>query len=126
MKQQSQRAYNALVLVQPLHGSMSPWSAQPLVSCLLSHWPMQGVVVKGSLHLETLGHVTCITFDKSGTLTQGQFAVVNAELASGSQQTAAMPLHRMLSLAAAVEAHSTHPLAPAIIGYAAAQHGYTR
>jgi hypothetical protein len=44
-----------------------------------------------------------------------------ASLSSNHAATA-----RMLSLAAALEAHSSHPMAPAIVGYAAANAAYKR
>lgn len=36
-----------------------------------------GVMVKGTVHLETMAHVKAIAFDKTGTLTKGKFNVVN-------------------------------------------------
>lgn len=60
-----------------------------------------------------------ITFDKTGTLTEGRFGVTSVACSDNSTE------EEVLSLAAAVEVHSTHPLGPAIAGYATSK-GYTQ
>ncbi len=99
-----------------------------------------GVLVKGGVHLENLGRVRVVCFDKTGTLTQGRPTVTDvlpldslpAAVKKGSLpfMTADkmgsdpfMTAERILSLAAAVEKGSTHPLAVAIVGEARS-HGY--
>ena len=61
----------------------------------------RGIVLKGGTPLERLGSATVVVFDKTGTLTSGRPEVVEAT-------------DELLALAAAVEEHSTHPLAAAI------------
>lgn len=61
-----------------------------------------GVVVKSGEALEKMGHVTVACFDKTGTLTTGRLRVSDVSDAE------------TLTLAAAVEAKSEHPLAQAI------------
>lgn len=61
-----------------------------------------GVVVKSGEALEKMGHVTVACFDKTGTLTTGRLCVADVSDAE------------TLTLAAAVEAKSEHPLAQAI------------
>lgn len=56
-----------------------------------------------------------MSFDKSGTLTQGRFAVAEVRCYSGAQEA------QVLRLAAALETRSSHPLAPAIVGCAASR-----
>jgi Cu+-exporting ATPase len=58
-----------------------------------------------------------MSFDKSGTLTEGRFAVAKLHCFNGQQEGEA------LRLAAALEVASNHPLAPAIIGWAASRCG---
>lgn len=73
----------------------------------------QGVLVKGGMHLEELGTVAAIAFDKTGTLTEGEPRVVTIEPAAG------VDADRLLSVAAAIESQSTHPLAEAVVREAA-------
>lgn len=68
-----------------------------------------GVLIKGGQHLENLGRVQAIAFDKTGTLTQGKPKVADIRLADP-----AMDADRFLSLVAAIERTSQHPLAQAI------------
>ena len=75
----------------------------------------QGVLVKGGVHLERLAAVKALAFDKTGTLTRGQPSVVAVTSFNG------VPEPRMLALAAALESHSEHPIAAAIVAHARAQ-----
>ena len=68
-----------------------------------------GVLFKGSIFLEALGRVNVIAFDKTGTVTVGRPAVAEVWVTEGTN------LKRLLSLAAAVEKRSEHPLAFPII-----------
>jgi Cu2+-exporting ATPase len=75
----------------------------------------QGILVVRPHVLETLYRATHIVFDKTGTLTEGKPAVRHVERlgpAAGPANQAA------LSIAAALEAHSAHPLARAIVAAA--------
>ena len=74
-----------------------------------------GVLVKGGVHLENLGRVRVIAFDKTGTLTSGKPQVTDVV----ALDTAAE--NEVLSLAAAVERTTNHPLARAIVGEARAR-----
>ncbi|MCJ7424649.1 cadmium-translocating P-type ATPase, partial [Candidatus Bathyarchaeota archaeon] len=65
-----------------------------------------GVLIKGSIHIEELAKARVISFDKTGTLTQGQLEV--------SEVRGAEPAE-VLRCAAALEAKSEHPIAQAII-----------
>lgn len=70
-----------------------------------------GVIIKSGAAFEQLGTVDHIAVDKTGTLTQNR-TVVTDILADDS--AGAKADHTVLQLAAALEAHSTHPLAAAI------------
>ncbi len=72
-----------------------------------------GVLVKSGEALERMGKVDCITFDKTGTLTEGRLSVSDTEAFSGYSK------EEVLSLAAAVEARSEHPVGRAVAPYAA-------
>ena len=66
-----------------------------------------GILVKGSNYLEALAQARTIVFDKTGTLTQGRF-----ELSSIHPQK--MTEDELLTLAAKVEQHSSHPISRSI------------
>ena len=68
-----------------------------------------GVLVKGGGPLENLGTLTSIAFDKTGTLTEGKPKLTDAVAAQGASED------ELLSVALAVEEHSDHPLASAIV-----------
>lgn len=71
-----------------------------------------GVLVKGGVALEALGQVRLVALDKTGTLTRNEPTVIVAEAANGVDRS------RLLEVASALEAHSEHPLAPAIVAAA--------
>lgn len=71
-----------------------------------------GVLVKDAEALETLGKVDTLILDKTGTLTEGKPAVTAIETVGGFSSD------EILVLAAAVESHSEHPLATAIVAEA--------
>ncbi|KMM36343.1 heavy metal translocating P-type ATPase [Guptibacillus hwajinpoensis] len=65
-----------------------------------------GILVKGSVYLEQLGKIDTLAFDKTGTLTKGTPYVERYEM---------FDRERFLPISAAVEKHSSHPLAKAIM-----------
>jgi len=82
------------------------------IASALAAGARRGLLVKGGGVLEAIGKVQSIAFDKTGTLTAGR-PVVTDVYALGSARE-----EDMLRLAAAVEAHSSHPLALAIVAAA--------
>jgi Cu2+-exporting ATPase len=68
-----------------------------------------GVLIKDRIALETMRNVDAVIFDKTGTLTKGQPTVTGVVTASRDAED------RILSLAAAAESDSEHPLARAIV-----------
>jgi Cd2+/Zn2+-exporting ATPase len=79
-----------------------------------------GVLVKGGVHLENLGRVRAIAFDKTGTITHGQSEVTDVIRLPGSNSLATDE-DSLLALAAAIESRSAHPLAKAIVRAARTQ-----
>ena len=73
-----------------------------------------GILVKGGAFLERAAAIRVAAFDKTGTLTEGRPAVAEVVAIDADSDES------VLARAAAVEAHSNHPLAAAVI---AAAHG---
>ncbi|GMU23343.1 MAG: ATPase [Phycisphaerae bacterium] len=67
-----------------------------------------GVLIKGGMHLESLGTLRALAFDKTGTLTAGRPEVTDIIPANGVTQD------DLLGVTASVERKSQHPLAQAV------------
>ena len=63
----------------------------------------QGILIKGSNYLETLSEVTTVAFDKTGTITKGNFEVTAVHHCPLEEQ-------KLLEYAALAECHSSHPI----------------
>ena len=72
-----------------------------------------GVLVKGGVHVETPAKLRAIALDKTGTITVGRPAVVEVVPMNGHTET------ELLERAGAMESHSDHPLARAIMAHVA-------
>lgn len=89
--------------------------ATPLVMiAAIARAARSGILVKGGLYLELLAKVDVMVFDKTGTLTASTPQVVRVE-----PREAAIPEAEWLRLAAAADRRSAHPLAKAVVDYAA-------
>lgn len=74
-----------------------------------------GVLIKSAEALETVHEVNTVVLDKTGTITQGKPGVTDVLYGSEVGE------ERLLTLAASLEKYSEHPLAEAIVSYAAAK-----
>mgnify|MGYP001018197472 FL=1 len=72
-----------------------------------------GILLKGGRVIEALANVKAVALDKTGTITSGEFKVHNVETV-GSHVSSG----QLLSMAAAIEAVSTHPIATSIVAEA--------
>ncbi|PSH63307.1 heavy metal translocating P-type ATPase [Phyllobacterium brassicacearum] len=88
-------------------------STPAAIAAGLSAGARRGLLMKGGVVLETFGKITAVAFDKTGTLTEGK-PVVTDIVSFGT------PEKQVLSLAAALETGSSHPLATAILDRAKA------
>ena len=86
-------------------------STPAAIAAGLSAGARRGLLMKGGAVLETLGKITAIAFDKTGTLTAGKPVVT--DVVAGTRTASAL-----LTLAAALETGSSHPLALAILARA--------
>mgnify|MGYP001953332367 CR=1 FL=1 len=76
-----------------------------------------GVLIKGGIYLEELGSLQAIAFDKTGTLTKGVPVVTDFQVFRPDKTE-----REILSLIAALEYRSQHPLASAILRKAEQEH----
>ena len=70
-----------------------------------------GVLIKGGEVMNTFANVDTLVFDKTGTLTEGKTAVTQLTYSSKNQLG--------LTIAAAIEKQSDHPLAQAVVKFSA-------
>ena len=75
------------------------------------------ILIKDAATLEGVSRIDTIVLDKTGTITLGAPQVTDVEQAGGVEPS------RLLAVAAAVSASSTHPLSQATVRYVATQPG---
>ncbi len=88
-------------------------STPAAVAAGLAAGARRGLLMKGGAVLEGFGKITAVAFDKTGTLTEGKPVVTDMVGFGRSERD-------VLSLAAALEQGSSHPLAKAILDRAKA------
>lgn len=71
----------------------------------------QGIIIKGANVLERIPKIETIALDKTGTLTDGNFALLAVQV----NAAAAMTSQELLEIVAHVESCSNHPLAKIIV-----------
>jgi len=72
-----------------------------------------GILVKSARFFEVANEIDTVVFDKTGTLTEGRLELARIETLDGR------PSSEVLALAAALEQHSSHPVARAVTAAAA-------
>ena len=72
----------------------------------------RGVLVKGGAHLESIAKLQALALDKTGTITEGKPQVQAVEMVNAKDE------REVLRIAAAIDDHSPHPLAKAVVEYA--------
>ena len=77
----------------------------------------QGILLKGGRVIEALANITAVAMDKTGTITTGEFKVVDVATSSTAVTTV-----DVLRLAGAVEISSSHPIANSIMAETDAQY----
>lgn len=100
------RAMAVLVAASPCALAISTPSA---VLSGIARGARGGVLFKGGGPLEELGGLRAVAFDKTGTLTEGKPKLTSVTAVNGASE------QEVLRLAAAVEHHSNHPIAAAIV-----------
>ena len=72
----------------------------------------RGVLIKGGVFLEEIGKLKALAVDKTGTITEGRPRVRQVIPWNGKSE------EEILRVAAAIDTHSDHPLAQAVVRYA--------
>ncbi|KAI8019817.1 Cadmium/zinc-transporting ATPase HMA2 [Camellia lanceoleosa] len=80
--------------------------------CALSKAATSGLLIKGGEYLETLSKIKIITFDKTGTITRGEFLVTKFQSVSDD-----VSLNTLFYWVSSIESKSSHPMAAALIDY---------
>ncbi|XP_044962373.1 cadmium/zinc-transporting ATPase HMA2-like [Hordeum vulgare subsp. vulgare] len=81
--------------------------------CALLMAARTGLLIKGGDVLESLAGIKVAAFDKTGTITSGEFSV--AEFRPVGER---VPRQQLLSWVSSVESRSSHPMAAALVDYA--------
>lgn len=112
-------AYTACVLLVVACPCALVLSTPVVAVCGLTRAARRGMLVKGSVHLERLGRLAVVCVDKTGTLTEGRFALVEARLATprgeGAPPRPALGAGALLRWACALESRASHPVAAAVL-----------
>lgn len=91
--------------------------ATPLVTiAAIARAAREGILIKGGLFLEEFSKVKTIVFDKTGTLTVGKPAVIKVEVVDQNYT-----VEQLIKYAATANRRSGHPLANAIMDFAASK-----
>ncbi|KAK6119947.1 hypothetical protein DH2020_046305 [Rehmannia glutinosa] len=85
--------------------------------CALSKAATLGVLFKGAEHLETLARIKIMAFDKTGTITRGEFLVVDFKSLRDD-----ISFNALLYWISSIECKSSHPMAAALVEFAK-EHG---
>jgi len=77
------------------------------LTCATTRLNREGIMIKSAHVMETMPKVDTFAFDKTGTITTGEFSISNTDVIASEKLT----MNDVLALAAALESHSEHPLA---------------
>ncbi|WP_244986208.1 heavy metal translocating P-type ATPase [Chromobacterium violaceum] len=104
-----QAIYSALVMLVIACPCALVIATPVTVVSALASAARHGLLVKGGAPLEMAARIDTVCLDKTGTLTLGEPRVTRVAALDGGDETA------VLAMAAALDSHSTHPLAKAVL-----------
>jgi Cd2+/Zn2+-exporting ATPase len=104
-----ERAISVIIVAMPCAFVLASPSAMVAALAVSSRL---GILVKSSRFFEAAQSIDTVVFDKTGTLTTGQLRVLTLQPAPGVSE------NDLLASAAALETHSTHPVARAVVAEA--------
>lgn len=105
--------YRAMVLLVVASPCALVASVTPATLSAISNGARNGILFKGGVHLENLAQIKAIAFDKTGTLTKGKPEVTDVIVREDLTE------EHLLTHVAEIERYSNHPLAGAVVSYAA-------
>ena len=114
------------VPVQRMNSTSQPACSAALIALASDMPPFEtrvcrrGLLIRGGDVLEAAAHVDVVAFDKTGTLTVGKPSIQSVAVQDRSQPSEQAAAAQLLAYAAALERHSTHPLAAAVLAAASA------
>ena len=103
--------YRAMVLLVVASPCALVASIMPATLSAISNGARNGILFKGGVHLENLGSLKAIAFDKTGTITRGTPEVTDFIVSKKENE------REIKQISASIESHSNHPLAKAIVRY---------
>lgn len=103
--------YRAMILLVVASPCALVASIMPATLSAISNGARKGILFKGGVHLENLGHLQAIALDKTGTLTKGKPEVTDVIIREDLER------EDFLFHVASIENYSNHPLATAIVRY---------
>ncbi|KAI3955507.1 hypothetical protein MKW98_028452 [Papaver atlanticum] len=80
--------------------------------CALTKAATNGLLIKGGDYLEILAKIKVVAFDKTGTITRGEFSVTDFQSISQN-----ISLDNLIYWVASIESKSSHPMAAALVDY---------
>ncbi|MFW6096918.1 MAG: heavy metal translocating P-type ATPase [Chloroflexota bacterium] len=107
--------YRAMTLMVAASPCALVISTPATVLSAIANGARRGVLFKGGVYVERAAEIKVVAFDKTGTLTYGQPRVTDVRVCDQDWRGDEAQL---LTLAAAVESRSEHPLAEAVIAAA--------
>ncbi|KAK9097534.1 hypothetical protein Sjap_023031 [Stephania japonica] len=80
--------------------------------CALAKAATAGLLIKGGEYLEILAKIKTVAFDKTGTITRGEFSVTNFQSINPE-----ISENTLLHWVSSIESKSSHPMAAALVDY---------
>ncbi|PON52782.1 P-type ATPase, subfamily IB [Trema orientale] len=80
--------------------------------CALTRAATSGLLIKGGDYLEILAGIKIVSFDKTGTITRGEFVVTDFQSLRDD-----ISLETLLYWVSSIESKSSHPMAAALVDY---------
>ncbi|MFP7171314.1 heavy metal translocating P-type ATPase [Terribacillus sp. 7520-G] len=103
--------YRAMILLVVASPCALVASVMPATLSAISKGARNGILVKGGVHLEALGQVKAVAFDKTGSLTAGKPSVTDFLVSESADASLVQ------KAAHAIQSQSSHPLAKAVAAY---------